>query len=185
MNRLVADLTFFILTFVVVMTLLSYNPRFDGFGDTGGAATGILEKRLVPNMELISPNRDSTIYTPQQTFLYKVYSVDYNVDCSLIINGDSLGKVETVSVEQLAEFKTELPNGFYKWRIQCKLLNGRTISSEERKLKIEPFQNIEGPTGRVVSAPKQYPIHKQVMAIILVVLGAFVWVLNIHRNPLK
>ncbi len=154
--------------------------------NTEGQAAKQQQKANTPHVELISPGPQSTLHTKTQTFIYKPQSTTYEVNCTVLVNDQ---KVDThqLSPGQQGVAKAELPLGYHTWKVQCDLLNERTISSPEWNFKVKTPESLEQNqnsfrqvTGQATDTDIQY--DERGIYIALIIIGSFIWIAQIRKN---
>nr|AIF18653.1 hypothetical protein [uncultured marine group II/III euryarchaeote KM3_83_G03] len=135
----------------------------------------------IPHILMVTPHSDGVLMGPSQTFLYRVKAIDYEANCQLYVDDQPVGDVAVVGEDQLARVKANLNPGYYAWRVECKLLNSRTISSLEKRFSVEKFTKIERSnpiTGNVVARVKDPELYKSSLVLTMLTIASLVWIFN-------
>ncbi|MFC1648972.1 hypothetical protein ACFL1B_05980 [Nanoarchaeota archaeon] len=180
MERKYIDGFFVVLAIALVWTAWNYNAPAQGQAFE-------TPETVIPHIDMISPAKRATFFQPVQNFAFEVKAVDYNSVCWMVVDDEQQGEVLTAVPGGLNEFKLNLEEGYYTYRVECKLLNGRTISSAQRSVRVESYHeladavNIPRPTGRVIVVSDFSPSAKG-LVIVLALVGGFVWIVNFRRK---
>lgn len=135
-----------------------------------------------PYVQLLAPDDDSNIYGPVQTYAYRVENVDYDARCGLMTDGEPTGDESILAPGQLGTFKTELEPGRHTWRIECQLLNGRTIASPDWTFNTGRYpESSNEATGMAPSFPEEPSDGKGVFLALFLIAG-MVWIANWSRK---
>ncbi len=182
MKRKHVDTVFFAITLVLMgVVVFSMQPQKEILGPGNqNLAARAFSQPTVPNIEMISPQDKTTIYLPVQTFTYKLKAVDYDATCLLIVDDEIVATTE-VYPGMTVEEKTSFAPGYYDWKVQCKLLDGRTISGIDNFLTVENYKNLDESfkvTGNVVDVGVNPVSYQASLIIVMIGIAGLIFALK-------
>lgn len=114
------------------------------YTDSAQRSISILRNSSLIYIDLASPAENSSAYSGVQNFLFSVSDQSRIKECSIVLNGNSTGSINSTNPNQA---NLTLAAGNYNWSVSCLDSSGSSWTSSERTLYISDIPVVSGGGG--------------------------------------